>query len=247
MPFIYMYPNLKFKISCNKDIETFFAFVNGAEFDEGRSLEWAIFKIYPEFKKYKKNNTIKVSKKHVSDFVNKEYKKNYKKFLYNLNKYKKNWHNVKEEYYNMVDELFDSKFWPDGRYVAYTTIWGMFPRFLEDSTFQIPAKHKSPNYVNVIIAHEMLHFIFYNYLFSKYPKYSKEKYQLFVWHLSEIFNALIQNSSKWLKIFKEKQMLYPEHEEIIKKLSSKYYNRKDLDVDEIIDSVIKEINKNKLS
>ena len=59
----FMHPKLKFKIDYKRDIETFFAFNNEADFDDGRNLKWAILRKYPQFKKYKKNNKLDISKK----------------------------------------------------------------------------------------------------------------------------------------------------------------------------------------
>jgi hypothetical protein len=69
----------------------------------------------------------------------------------------------------------------------------------------------------------MLHFIFYDYFIKKYPQYNKKKYSFYIWHISEIFNGIIQNSFPWLKIFKITGQSYPEHQKIIKHLKKKYY------------------------
>jgi len=234
-----MYPKLKFKIDYKRDIQTFFAFVNEADFDDGRNLKWAILRKYPQFKKYKKGNKLDISKKAVSDFVKSVYLKNKKTINKNINFYQKNWLKIEKDFYFLIDELFHQQPWPKGKYIVYPTIWGMYPRFLEDKTFQIPYKHKKKNYVNVIIAHEMLHFIFYDYFFKKYPKYKSNKYIFFVWNISEIFNNIIQNSPKWLKVFRIKSMPYPEHKKIIKKLEKIYYKKKNIAVDDLIKNIIK--------
>lgn len=241
-----MRPKLKFKIDCKKDIKTFFDFNNSADYDNGRTLEWAFFKKYPSLKKYKKRNILKISREKVVEFVESVYSKEEDIIAENMSLYQKNWQKKEKKFYNLTGRLFNNNFWPEGKYIVYPTIWGMFPRFLEDKTFQVPYKYKKRKYVDVIIAHEMLHFIFYDYFYKKYPEYKKDKYNFFVWHISEIFNVLIQNSAEWLKVFKIKTMDYPEHKEIIKKLEDQYYRESDFSVDNIVKDIIKLVKNSKL-
>jgi hypothetical protein len=234
-----MHPKVKFKIDYKKDIQTFFAFNNEADFDDGRNLDWAIFRKYPELKKYKKDNKLDISKKTVSDFVKSVYLKNHFIINKNIALYRENWLKIEKDYFLLVDELFNGWNWPKGKYIVYPTIWGMYPRFLEDKTFQIPYKYKKRRYINVIIAHEMLHFIFYDYFYKKYPKYKSNKYNFFIWNISEIFNCIVQDSPKWLKNFKVKTMPYPEHIKIINQLKKRFYKQNNIKADEIIRDIIK--------
>ena len=122
----------------------------------------------------------------------------------------------------------------------------MYPRFLEDKTFQIPFWHRTPGYVPVVIAHELLHFMFYDYFYARYPKYNRSADNLFAWHVSEIFNTLVQNSPAWLASFKQKSLGYPEHTKIVKQLSRVWYRRSKWDLDGLVDEIIKEVQKQKL-
>lgn len=239
---MFMHPKVKFKIDYKKDIQTFFAFNNEADFDDGRNLEWAIFSKYPEFKKYKKGNKLDISKKQISEFIDSIYQKNKKIINKNFNLYKKNWDKMEKDFFHLVDNLFNDYKWPRGKYIAYSTIWGMYPRFLEDKTFQIPFKDKKKEDINVIIAHEMLHFMFYDYVYKKFPKYKSNKYNFFVWNISEIFNIIVQNSFEWLKIFKVKSIPYPEHKNIIKKLEKIFYKNNNIEVENLIKIIIRNFN-----
>lgn len=212
------YPKLKFKIDYKKDVKTFFAFNNETGFDDGRNLKWAILRKYPQFNKYKKGNKLNISEKIVFDFVRSVYLKNRKVIRENISLYQKNWLKIEKDYFLLVDDIFDGCPWPKGKYIVYPTIWGMHPRFLEDKTFQVPYKYKNERYVSVIIAHEMLHFMFYDHIYKKFPKFKNNRYNFDIWHLSEIFNDIIQNSPSWLKIFKKKTMAYPEHKKYLPKM-----------------------------
>ncbi|HPT08441.1 MAG TPA: hypothetical protein PLE28_01980 [bacterium] len=229
-----MYPKIKFKIDFKKDILIFFNFLRDSKYDEGRNFQWAVLKHYPYFKKFNKN----INKKIVEDFVFKYYSKNKKFIERNLTIYEKNWKKIEKEFFVLIENIFPKLKWPKGKYIAYSTIWSMYPRFLDDKTFQIPAISKKKKIVNFIIAHEMLHFIFYEYFFNKYKKYKNHKYDFFVWHVSEIFNVIIINRPDWQKILKNKDNGYPEHKKIIEKLSKNYYNLQDL-----VDNIIEEVNK----
>ena len=140
----------------------------------------------------------------------------------NLVLYSKNWEKLEQRFYLLTDRLFKNKYWPKGKYIAYLTIWGMYPRFLEDKTFQVPHVHKEKKYVNVVIAHEMLHFKFYDYFLKNYSKYNKRKYDFLIWHTSEIFNAIVQNMPSWFKEFGAMVKVYPEHKKVIKRLQEKH-------------------------
>jgi len=239
-----MHPKLKFEIDYKKDVRTFFNFASDWEYENGRILEWAIFAKYPLFKKFKKNKKLEVQKSFVKKFVSGKYKKNIKIFRKNLKIYDNNWKKIEKNFYKLTEEIFGKTPWPKGKYIVYLTIWGMFPRFLEDKTFQIPAKYKRKKYVSVVIAHEMLHFIFYDYFLAKYPKYKGKKNYFFVWHVSEIFNSVVQDSPEWIKLFKINCMPYPEHNKIVRILRKKYYRVEKWDVDLLIKDIIILVNQN---
>lgn len=218
---------VKFKISYKKDVETFFAFL-GEKHNTKRVMNWAIYSIFPYLKKIQ---LTKRDKKFVDQFVLFQYKTKAREMKENMAIYENQWRKVEPLFSRLTQVIFGSRKWPKGKYIAFATIWGMYPRFLEDKTFQIPFKYPKPAYINVVIAHELLHFMFYDYCFAKYPQYKKESYELLMWHASEIFNPLIQNSAKWQKIFGLPTMPYPEHEKAIKQLheSIGIINSKNLD------------------
>ena len=229
-----MRPKIKFKIDSKKDVSTFFDFLEDAKYDKGRSFEWAILKHYPYFKKF----NWEVDKKIVQDFVFKYYSKNKKAIEQSIMIYENNWRKIEKDFFNLVYTLFPKTKWPKGKYIAYITMWSMYPRFLDDKTFQIPAISKKKKAATFIIAHEMLHFIFYEYFLNKYKKYKSHKYDFFSWHVSEIFNVIIMNRPEWQKILENKDDGYPEHRKIINKLNKKQYG-----VGELVDNIILEVNK----
>ncbi|MDA3840758.1 MAG: hypothetical protein PF572_06780 [Patescibacteria group bacterium] len=75
---------------------------------------------------------------------------------------------------------------------------------IEEKEFSFPIN--KPGSSNIVIAHEMLHFITYDYLEKKYklePKECHDNDRLF-WEFTEAFNLLLENEKYWREIAKYK-------------------------------------------
>lgn len=238
-----IYPKIVFKKSAKRDFDTACAFAKDSKYDSGRGLQWAIFNKYPEFELYfdKENSYSIKNKSALFNSIKDIYRDKRDEINIGISKQENDWRKLEMRFYKLVDVLFENRKWPSLKYIAYGTIWSMFPRFLEQNAFQIPYKHRLPKYVPVIIAHELLHFIFFDYFYKRFPKYKKEKYQFFVWHVSEVFNSIVQNSPPWVKLFKQIPMDYPEHEQILKKIGRYFQKNNIIDIDELTDNIIHEI------
>ncbi|MFA6390977.1 MAG: hypothetical protein WCX78_04560, partial [Patescibacteria group bacterium] len=232
-------PKVRFQIDEKKDIKTFFCFSDDTEYDGGRSLNWAILKKYPELKEQFKDNVFVGEKKYIEEFVLNLYQNEEKVMNENLELYEKKWRKIEKEFYRLTDALFPLRKWPVGKYISYPTIWGMYPRFLDDKTFQVPFNAKEEKSVNIIIAHEMLHFVFYDYFLEKYPEY--DEHSMVAWHTSEIFNVIIQNLPEWIKVFEIPSGAYPEHEKIITEIQNE--KREVWAVDELTERILVEVKK----
>ena len=227
------HPNLKFKISAQKDIESFYSFVGQSCVDQGRSLRWAILKPHPLLKQAIKNNKV-IDKVFAERYIRDCYRGYSPIALRNMKRYETDWRKKEKQYFMMTDEIFGDFPWPKGKYIAYSTIWGMFPRFLADKTFQVPMQYPRKKYIPVVIAHETLHFRFYAYVEKYYPRYRDPERNMLLWHISEIFNILVINSPAWFKFFGIKNILYPEHRKIIMELRKKYPDAASFDIDAMI-------------
>ena len=229
------HPHIKFYASPIKDSKTAALFIKEAKYSGGQNLEWAFYAKYPELR----SSALKDART-INDLIKKKYA-NIIGLRQQLAQHEQRWNKISKKYFALVEDLFGARVWPKGKYVAYGTIWGMYPRFLEDKTFQIPYKHKHPRYILVVIAHELLHFMFYDYFFEIYPKYRANKYNFFVWNVSEIFNTVIQNSSSWIRVFKTESMSYPEHEKIVAKILKKFVLGQYADTQALIGAIILEM------
>ncbi len=218
------YSELKFIISKKKEIDTYLAILEDGKYrDNSREMNWAFYKPHPELKILNDKNLSSRQKKTIAkEYIDNFYKKHIEKIKRETEKEKNNWQKAEKKFYELTDEIFGNYKWPKGKYIAYLTIWGMYPRLLNDKIFQFPPEHKRQNYIQVIIAHEMLHFIFYDYVYRNFPKLKSHKYDFDLWNISEVFNAVMQNSSKWIKIFNQKTMSYPEHKYLIIKLKKSW-------------------------
>lgn len=239
------YPHITFRKSVKKDFDTLRAFTKDAEYDNGRNLNWAVFKKYPDLKiHFDKNQNYKIkNEKALRYFIYKTYRTKHESMDRALAQHKKRWEKIAPIFFSLVDALFGNRKWPKGKYIAFGTIWGMYPRFLKDKTFQIPFWHRTPKYVSVVIAHELLHFMFYDYFYARYQKYRRPKHNFFVWHISEIFNTIIQNSPAWLNYFRMKSLGYPEHKKIVIHINRTLYRRNTWNLDVLVDEIIKEVKK----
>lgn len=231
---------IKFKISQKKEISSFFNFLSERQYDKGRNFNWAVLKYHPFFTSILVDNDSKISKKKVSDYVADYYNKHDKEIKNNLINFSKSWREIEDSFLELTAELFSKQLWPSGKYIAYLTIWRMYPRFLEDKTFQIPYYSEKKDTINLIIAHELLHFIFYDYFLGKYPKYRSHKYDFFVWHVSEIFNSIILKRPEWRSLLKHDNLDYPEHQEVVSILEGHNFDTLGL-----IDQIVIEV-KNKI-
>ncbi|MCK9578209.1 hypothetical protein M0R01_01790 [bacterium] len=244
-----MIPKLKFSIDKNKDLKTFETFIKESRFGDDSIIDWAFFTIYPELKTYiKKDSNDKyyvTDMNAIENFITNEYVKNKELMKKNLQDREDAWKKKENIYFSFVDELFEEKYWSEGKYIAYATIWGIYPKFLEDKTFQIPVLRLDNKYAVSVITHEMLHFIFYEYFLRNYPEYNMDDNSFFIWNVSEAFNEIIQNHPKWIKEFEFGCDIYGGREKLVKELQNKYYKSNIIDTRTLINNIIDKLKDDK--
>jgi len=240
-----MYSEIKFKISKERDFKTLLSFI-----EEGNifMIKCAFLSCYPELENYIKKNNEKfyiTDLDFMQNFISKEYDKNIDLIEENMVSIEKTWRKKQHIFFELVNELFDEKYWGEDSCTAFSTIWGLYPRFIKERCFQIPVRGKDKDYVLNVIAHEMLHFIFYNYFLENYKEYNMNNNSFLIWNASESFNEIIQWHSKWIKEFKVGPGIYGGRESIDKKLQEKYNKLNAISSKELIDDIIKEIKDSK--
>ena len=231
------YPKIRFVVDRNKDLEAFKVLWRDT-FLLSDIREKAFYNLYPELKileKKSKEEREELIEKFVKDF----YKTHANEIKKGTKETEKRWRKVESKYFKLVDKIFPNYPWPKGKYIAYTSIWNMFPYNRKDKFFQFPYKHKKPNFALTVIAHEMLHFIFYDYVEQKLGQKERidGKFNMKLWNLAESFNYIIMSSKPWVSVFKIKTLPYPQHEKLVPKLIK--IEKESKNIDEFLEKALK--------
>ena len=224
-----MYPQIIF--SLNKDLDKWV----GCHFLDhqrgGVDFGKSIIKIHPkltqakEFPDNEKKQTI------IGQYVDSFYETHQNQLESIRTEFEKRWALVARPFFKAVDKIFDYP-WPKGFYftrnklvyIAYLSIFPCQPRFLKNKTFQVFYLNKEDS---LTTAHELLHFLFYNYFEKNFPKISPAEEK--VWILSEVLNILILNLPEFYALFGDSSRHpYPQHISIIENLKPEWEKRKDL-------------------
>lgn len=181
------------KISLNKELdkEVYMAFhdavVGGADFGK---------KIHTDHPEITVDNHVK----YIDDFyINNERK---------LEEVRKNteecFADIKETLFSELNRYFENEY-NDADYTCYLSIFDCNPRYLETKSFQVYYK-RSQSMRKEVLAHELTHFVFFDFCYQLGIKDSKQ-----LWELSEIFNVLFLNiPSIQTVIGAEELLFYPD-------------------------------------
>lgn len=210
------YPKLKFQLNIELDNEMAFQFMDmtggGIDFGAG------ITQMYPELSKAKEVVNIE-RRVIIADFTKKYYADHKTELEQKIKEIEKEWISVADGYYSGVDEIFSNLTWPDGEYVCYLSIFNCNPRFLETKSFQVYLGLSDRT--NYIIAHEMLHFMFFDYLDKEELDFKNSQDEHTIWLLSEWFNDLMLNLPIFKKFGENVESAYPEVAEFSKQFKEK--------------------------
>ena len=155
-----------------------------------------------------KNFSKKERLKLAESFAKNRYKKELSSIKSDLKITEQKWRKHEKTFFRLVDKIFKNYPWPKGNYRGYASVFYRFPRFISQKKFAFPTQYNNPKYADVdlrVIAHEMLHFIAYDYLQKKYhlkPSESRDKDNFF-WQFTENLNVLIENSKMWQPMSKK--------------------------------------------
>ena len=204
-----------------------------------REIEWALSGYKDLAQKLQKPAKVPSTSRLVQEYVDIFYARNGAQMHVQLKRIRFGWEKQRRKrFYQLVRKLFGDTAFPPGKYVAYGTMWHLYPRFLEDKTFFIPWKYTRRDFIYVVIAHEMLHFKFFDFFKKHYSTYKDPEHSLFVWHVSEIFNILVQNSSPWMSVFHKRAKLYPEHVSVVRSLRQWQKKQSHINIDLLIQKIV---------
>lgn len=170
------------------------------------------------------------------EYVNWFYTTNQKTISADIAAIKRRWQQKENNFFKQVDRIFNNHPWPKGNYRAYASIWRSFPRYIKEKKFTFPCKVSERYTIDFpmkVIAHELLHFITYDYLEKRYRiTQDKTPYRdNLVWQFTESLNVLIENEKYWHAIIGDKEagVPYKECEVLYKKMKKIWSRNKNID------------------
>jgi hypothetical protein len=222
-----MNPKVQLIVDIQADIENAKWFVGDGEF-----VEWFLpkdfqFILSKKFSTSERNKIIIEYTKYIHALRREEIQKG-------VEETHERWLKTESAFYEIVDTIFKGHPWPKGKYIGYASIYLMFPRDIIHKTFYFPYIQKPIDPVGTI-AHEMLHFIFFDYLQKKYGLKEndtcKGKNKRYIWQVSETFNTVIENWSPYKNIFSynKKIVPYPGCEEMFALMTKQWKVNQDIE------------------
>jgi len=192
-----------------------------------------------KFLKTERNKMIKEYARHIHSVKHNEIKKG-------LANTRKEWNKVENDYFRIIARIFKGHSWPGGDYRGYVSIWQMFPRDIEKKRFWFPFDDSIFNPV-ATIAHEMMHFIFFDYIAKKYGIKEDEEFPNkgpeYVWRVSEVFNNVIEHWEPYTKVIPPDNVKpYAGTEKMFNKMRAQW--EKSEDIDEVLDGWLKDLKSN---
>lgn len=223
-----MRPKLKFAIDVRVDISNAKWFVKNGEF-----LDWFL----PSDLEYLTHQGISPSKRNaiLTKYTKDTHKINQKDILKGVKDTKKRWTKIESKFYKIVDQIFQGHAWPKGKYIGYASVYLMFPRDISAKTFFFPYSKDRWDPI-ATIAHEMLHFMFYDYIEKNYGIKGNGKLRgkdpKYVWQVSETFNTVIENWTPYKKIFNVTKNIkpYPGCEKMYAAMTKQWAKNPDIEV-----------------
>ena len=161
----------KIRFYLNKDLDKFMALQFLDEKAAGVDFGKGIIKIHPELKKAKKSDK-KEKEEIINRYFDRYYKINKDILQKRLELFRNKWREKEKDFFSITNSLFDDFQFQKGMYICYLSIIDCNPRFLESKTFQVFYKKNVDEAIQTI-AHELLHFIFFDFLNKKLKKQSK--------------------------------------------------------------------------
>lgn len=220
------YPKISFSFSQVQDTKNALSFIkNNLRYGNKQYVQWFI---PPELdyvleKRISMQGRVKI----ITSYTKEYYKKNKKPLVKEFIRVKNDWIKVEKRYFTLVDKIFKGSAWPKGKYFGFATVFLMYPRIIEKKEFYFPLRHKNPLFGRKVIGHEMLHFMFFDYVAKKYKKLSKEK-QNQLWEISEVFNDVIEGWGPYKKLIPVKPQPYA-GQKIYKKIKKQWETKQDID------------------
>jgi len=156
------------------------------------------------------------------------YHKNNKEELVNVtSQVEEQWRLKEDVFAKLAKKYFTKNDFPDEEYVCYPTIWPSIARDPQKHLVAFPARAKV-NDSCAIIAHELLHELFYHHLYNTFGN-SIDLTLNSIYNISEVFNVLVLRENEWQKEFSFDVQPYTKHVELLNLLSPIWENGGNVD------------------
>lgn len=201
----------KIRFFSNKEFDKYMALqfldtkAAGVDFGQG------IVRVHPHLGKAKRSENVSERKKIVNAYFDEFYRGHKQELRESVIFFRREWRKKEKDFFNISKSLFDGFEFKQGMNICYLSILDCNPRFLESKTFQMYYK-KNVNEAIHTIVHECLHFIFFDFVDSKFAEQSKMISDEAMWDLSEIFNVVVLSSERFSNLIKREVIKpYPAH------------------------------------
>lgn len=147
--------------------------------------------------------------KRIKEYVSGYYQEHQEQLSIIIDQVNGDWQEYAPTFFAVTSKLFKGLTWPPGEYRGFLSISSPYPRFLDNKTFQFPIGDQ--NWRLSVIAHEMLHFMFYEYIRKRYTpqlqntdqqemeRLLEGKFIIPLWELSEVFNTALLTPDRFGK------------------------------------------------
>lgn len=220
-------PKVKFVVDPQEDIRNYLLFNKyryGADDRETLKMFLPRELHYISESRFSEREKTKIVKEYVLDtFLLRQ-----KEMIRNTDRVRKKWQKVSRYYFQLVKEIFKNRPWPKGKYIGFASVFDMYPKNVKAKTFYFSGLNKDVDFNVAIVAHEMLHFMFFDYLEKKIrPKNKKPEY---IWNVSETFNLVMEGRKPYQKIFKtDGKPYYAAHAKMLVKMNKLWEEKEDID------------------
>jgi len=196
-------PKLKFIISPRLDLQHF-VLLDRPMVGNPR---WAFFKLPPDlrflFNGYSRDRRRAI----VWEYLQMCYRAQKSYFLDRAAEVERDWLTVEDEYCVLVQTLFGGHPWPAGDYLAVGSVWQGFSYDTSSQMFYFPLIRGPHLQSREVIAHELVHLLFWDYVEEKYglrKKIWRQRRNHFVWQVSEALLTILQQWEPYVRLVEAK-------------------------------------------
>jgi len=205
----------KLRFYTNKQLDEIMAEQFFHEQGGGIDFGKGIVTLHPQLKSARLLKNIVQRKKVIHLYFDNYYRTHKEAINHSIKNLQKAWHKKEKEFVMVTENFFGGFQFPQGKYIAYASIINCNPRFLDSKTFQFFYKKPLADAIYTV-AHELLHFIFFDFVEKKLKNEIKNLSEDQIWNLSEIFNLVVLESPQYQHIVDKRYVIpYPDHKRFL--------------------------------